>query len=174
MELGMTQQVADRAPPGDVLAEVFGTRPVLRLQVVPVSLALLAANSAPPTSRDRPRGGLYDPATAPSRLALFLRQGGQVQVASRDGILPPAPLTRLLPTLRRLRQAYPSDHSLVLAASRDTSHGQLLAAASMARRNGEQVLFPGLALAPGSFLPASLEDLSPLLQKQARRPKRGP
>ncbi len=161
--LGVMTRVAAKAPAGDVQSSVFGKSPVFRLQEIPISLLLLSARASRPLARDRPRGMDYDPAAAKNSLLLSVNRG-TFGVASKHGVLPPVRYKDLLSTLRTLRQAYPDDTSLVLAPGAGATYGELVAAAGIARRDGGQPLFPGLALASRGHAQPSEEDLTPLLR----------
>lgn len=170
LDLGVAAQVARKAPGGDVQRRVFGDQPVLRLHGVPLSLALLAARTAPRLARDRPRAlDHYDSASAPNSLSLRLGRGS-ARVSSVHGTLLPQRLDQLLPTLRELRQAYPEDTALMLVAGPGVTYTEVVAVAAMTRRDPKDgsLLFPGVALAPAALAPPPQTDLAPALRLLTR------
>jgi len=162
--LGVAREVTARPTPGDVQQIVFGERPVLRLEEIPVSLALLSATAPASASRSLPRGLDYDPRSAEAKLSILITRAGP-QLASRDGRLASTPLQHLAGQLEQLRRVYPEDRSMVIAPDATTTYEDLVAVARVVREQQGRPLFPGLALAQPSRLPAAPErDLAPLLR----------
>jgi hypothetical protein len=163
MTLGVTRKVAGPPPRGDVQFTIFGQRPVLRLEGIPIDLALLSTAAPRGYSRDLPRGVGYDPRTAKSELAAVIDRSG-VRISSKDGRLAPVKLPGVQAQLKSLKGVYANDRSLVLAPGRGALLAELVAVAAAARKANGQPLFPGVALATPSRINAPAQDLRPTLR----------
>jgi hypothetical protein len=161
LELAVVREVARRAPPGDVQATLFGSRPVLRLEALPVSLALYSAVSAGGRGRDQPLGITFDRDSAPSELALILGRT-EVTAVSRDGVLAPRPRAELDALLATLRRAYPEDRSLLLGLEASLSHGELLRVLEVTLRAPHG--FAAAAIAASGMVPRGEGDLGATLR----------
>jgi hypothetical protein len=166
--LGVTRRVRDRPAAGDVQTEVFGKKPVLRLEGIPVSLSELGATRSG-VSRSLPRGLGYDPRTARGRISLLVTREG-VHLSSRDGRLTLASRVdgRLPLSLLELRQLYPGDRSVLLAPGRVTTYEDLVAVAAAVRHHRGQPLLPGIALVKPSQLASPEKDLAPVIRLLGR------
>jgi hypothetical protein len=163
MTLGTTRRVSGPPPQGDVQVAVFGQRPVLRLEGIPIDLTLLSTATPRGYSRDLPRGVGYDPRTAASGLAIVIERSG-ARISSKDGRLAPIKLPGLQAQLKSLKGVYADDRSLVVAPGRGALYAELVSVAAAARKADGQPLFPGLALATPSRVNAPEQDLRPALR----------
>lgn len=161
LELAVVREVARRAPPGDAQATLFGSRPVLRLETVPVSLALYSSPGTGGRGRDQPLGITFDRDSAPNELALLLGRT-EVTAISRDGALAPRPRAELGALLATLRRAYPEDRSLLLGLEASLSHGELLRALEATLRAPEG--YAAVAIAASGMVPRGDGDLAPTLR----------
>jgi hypothetical protein len=167
MWLGVARKVRDRPVAGDVQAKVFGDKPVLRLEGIPVSLRELGATRSG-VSRSLPRALGYDPRTAQGHISLLVTRDG-VHVSSRDGRMTQAVRVKdLSHRLLELRQLYPGDRSVLLAPGRVTTYEDLEAVATATRHHKGQPLMPGIALAKASQLASSEKDLAPVIRLLGR------